>query len=128
MRALAFDGAHVKWLDCNVGGRLTMKYPATVLAGKGSRSEIVSIGFANSGQRQDTGGKMLHRADNTGSSIISKIGEEQIFYMRQRGLAEEEAVSMSVNGFINDLLREFPIEYSAALKRLVELEMEGSAG
>ncbi|MFP4358968.1 MAG: SufD family Fe-S cluster assembly protein, partial [Puniceicoccaceae bacterium] len=72
MRALAFDGAHVKWLDCNVGGRLTMKYPATVLAGKGSRSEIVSIGFANSGQRQDTGGKMLHRADNTGSSIISK--------------------------------------------------------
>ncbi len=48
--------------------------------------------------------------------------------MRQRGLAEEEAVSMSVNGFINDLLREFPIEYSAALKRLVELEMEGSVG
>lgn len=192
MRAIAFEGAHVKWLDCNVGGRLTMKYPATILAGRGARSEIVSIGLAATGQRQDTGGKMFHHASETSSSIvsksvshgtgrssyrglveiapdakrcknntecdallihtnsrtdtypaitvkgdlnavqheasISKIGDEQIFYMRQRGISEAEAVSLSVNGFINDLLREFPIEYSMPLKRLVELEMEGSVG
>lgn len=59
---------------------------------------------------------------------VSKLSEEQIFYMRQRGLSESEAVSLSVNGFVNDLVKEFPLEYSVELKRLIELEMEGSVG
>jgi Fe-S cluster assembly protein SufB len=59
---------------------------------------------------------------------VSKVSAEQIFYMMQRGLSEGEAMSLAVNGFINDLVKEFPIEYSAELKRLVELEMEGSVG
>jgi Fe-S cluster assembly protein SufB len=192
MRARAEKHASVKWLDCNVGGKLTMKYPSTHLTGEGANSEIVSIGIANQGQYQDTGGKMLHEAPNTHSSIVSKsismrngqasyrglvdfgpetsqcvnntecdallintnsrtatypsvivsgknntaqheasvskISEEQIFYLRQRGLSESEAVSLSVNGFINDLVREFPVEYSAPLKHLVELKMEDSIG
>jgi Fe-S cluster assembly protein SufB len=53
---------------------------------------------------------------------------EQIFYMQQRGLSEAQAMSLSVNGFVNDLVREFPMEYSVELKRLIELEMEGSVG
>lgn len=48
--------------------------------------------------------------------------------MRQRGLGEAEAVSLSVNGFVNDLVKEFPLEYSVELRRLIELEMEGSVG
>ena len=48
--------------------------------------------------------------------------------MRQRGLSESEAVSLSVNGFVNDLVKEFPLEYSVELRRLIELEMEGSVG
>ena len=48
--------------------------------------------------------------------------------MRQRGISEVAAVSLSVNGFVNDLTREFPMEYSVELKRLIELEMEGSVG
>ncbi len=48
--------------------------------------------------------------------------------MRQRGLPEDQAVSLAVNGFINDLVREFPIDYSAPLRRLIDLEMEGSVG
>ncbi|MBO5254237.1 MAG: SufD family Fe-S cluster assembly protein, partial [Opitutales bacterium] len=59
---------------------------------------------------------------------VSKLNEEQIFYMRQRGLSETEAVSLAVNGFVNDLVKEFPMEYSVELKRLIELQMEGSVG
>ncbi|MGH7938332.1 MAG: SufD family Fe-S cluster assembly protein, partial [Chthoniobacterales bacterium] len=59
---------------------------------------------------------------------VSKVSEEQIFYMQQRGLTEAQAMSLSVNGFINDLVRQFPMEYSVELKRLIELEMEGSVG
>lgn len=192
MRSIAHPGAHVKWLDCNIGGKLTMKYPSTILAGENSRSEIISIGFAVSGQIQDTGGKMEHQASGTRSSIVSKsisvgkgcatyrglihidpkarhcmnntecdallidsnsrtntypsitisgnansvqheasvskISSDQIFYMRQRGLPEDQAVSLGVNGFINELVREFPLEYSAPLRRLIDLEMEGTVG
>jgi Fe-S cluster assembly protein SufB len=192
MRSIAHEGAHVRWLDCNVGGKLTMKYPSTILDGEHSRSEIISIGFATTGQYQDTGGKMLHKAPDTRSSIVSKsisigegrasyrgfvevdaeahhcmnntecdallintesrtdtypaicvsgnanavqheasvsrISEEQIFYMRQRGMSEDQAVSLSINGFINDLVKEFPLEYSALLRHLINLEMEGSVG
>jgi len=54
--------------------------------------------------------------------------QEQIFYMQQRGLTEAAAMSLAVNGFVNDLVRQFPMEYSVELKRLIELEMEGSVG
>ena len=59
---------------------------------------------------------------------VSKVSAEQIFYMQQRGLSEGDAMSMCVNGFVNDLIREFPMEYSVELKRLIDLEMEGSVG
>ena len=59
---------------------------------------------------------------------VSQVSAEQIFYMQQRGLSEAEAMSLSVNGFINDLVREFPMEYSVELKRLIDLEMEDSVG
>jgi len=59
---------------------------------------------------------------------VSKVSAEQIFYMMQRGLPEDEAMSLAVNGFVNDLIREFPMEYSVELKRLIDLEMEGSVG
>jgi Fe-S cluster assembly protein SufB len=48
--------------------------------------------------------------------------------MQQRGLNQTEAMSLYVNGFVNDLIREFPMEYSVELKRLIDLEMEGSVG
>ena len=57
---------------------------------------------------------------------VSRVSAEQIFYMQQRGLGEAEAMSLCVNGFVNDLIREFPMEYSVELKRLIDLEMEGS--
>ena len=191
-RALAEEDAEVKWIDCNIGSRLTMKYPGVILKGERARGEVLSIALANDGQHQDTGAKMIHLADNTTSNIISKsisIGEgrstyrgqvhmpknlkncknntecdallintnsrtdtypaittrgkkntvqheasvskvsaEQIFYMMQRGLSESDAMSLAVNGFVNDLVKAFPMEYSVELKRLIEMEMEGSVG
>src|SRR3982750_2888289 len=191
-RAVAHEEAEVKWIDCNIGSRLTMKYPGVVLKGRKARGEVISIALANDGQHQDTGAKMIHAADETPSNIVaksisvgqgrstyrgvvhipkhlkgcknntecdallinansrtdtypaitvrgernsvqheasvSKVSEEQIFYMQQRGLTEGQAMSLAVNGFINDLARQFPMEYSVELKRLIDLEMEGSVG
>ena len=191
-RGLAMEEAEIRWIDCNIGSKLTMKYPAVVLKGRKARGEVVSIALANNDQHQDTGAKMVHAADETSSNIISKsisigtgrstyrgmvhmprnlkncknntecdallintnsrtdtypaitvrgdgnsvqheasvskVSAEQIFYMQQRGLTEAEAMSLAVNGFVNDLLREFPMEYSVELKRLIDLEMEGSVG
>jgi Fe-S cluster assembly protein SufB len=60
---------------------------------------------------------------------VSKVNpRSMIFYMQQRGLTEGQAMSLAVNGFINDLARQFPMEYSVELKRLIDLEMEGSVG
>ncbi len=191
-RAVAEEGAEVKWIDCNIGSRLTMKYPGVILKGRGARGEVLSIALAGDGQHQDTGAKMIHQAEHTTSNIVSKsisVGEgrstyrgqvhmprhlkhcknntecdallinsnsrtdtypaitvtgdansvqheasvskvsaEQIFYLMSRGLDEGQAMSLSVNGFINDLTRHFPMEYSVELKRLIDLEMEGSVG
>ncbi len=48
--------------------------------------------------------------------------------MQQRGLSKAAAMSLAVNGFVNDLIQQFPMEYSVELKRLIDLEMEGSVG
>ena len=191
-RGMAHENAEIRWIDCNIGSRLTMKYPGVVMRGRKARGEVISIALANDGQHQDTGAKMIHAADETTSNVVSKsisvgegrstyrgqvhipkhlkgcknntecdallinsdsrtdtypaitvrgnqhatqheasvsqVSEEQIFYMQQRGLSEGEAMSLSVNGFVNDLVREFPMEYSVELKRLIDMEMEGSVG
>ena len=59
---------------------------------------------------------------------VSKIGEEQLFYLRSRGLSEQEAMTMIVNGFIEPFVKELPMEYAVELNRLVQLEMEGAVG
>ena len=59
---------------------------------------------------------------------VSKVAEEQIFYLMSRGLSEDEARLLIVNGFINPFVKELPMEYAIELNRLIELEMEGSVG
>jgi Fe-S cluster assembly protein SufB len=71
--------------------------------------------------------------DENNSSIgheatVSKVGDEQLFYLMSRGLSEEEAMSMVVRGFIEPIAKELPLEYALELNRLIELEMEGSVG
>ena len=191
-RALVRDGGNMEWLDGNLGSKLTMKYPSCYLMGEGAHGEILSIAYAGDGQHQDTGGKVVHAAPRTTSSIVSKsiskghgrssyrgllkvhegasrarsnvecdallindtsrtdtypyieieendanvgheasvskIGEEQLFYLTSRGIPEEEAMAMIVRGFIEPIAKELPLEYAVELNRLVELEMEGSVG
>ena len=59
---------------------------------------------------------------------VSKVGEEQLFYLQSRGLSEEEATTMVVSGFIEPLVKELPMEYAIEMNRLIQLQMEGSIG
>ncbi|MBL8022995.1 MAG: Fe-S cluster assembly protein SufB [Elusimicrobia bacterium] len=61
-------------------------------------------------------------------ATVSKIGEEQLFYLQSRGLSEHEATLMIVNGFFEPFTKELPMEYAVELNRLLEMEMEGSVG
>ncbi|MGI8405218.1 MAG: Fe-S cluster assembly protein SufB [Thermomicrobiales bacterium] len=61
-------------------------------------------------------------------ATVSKVADEQIFYLQSRGLNETEAMSMIVNGFIEPIAKELPLEYAVELNRLIQLEMEGSVG
>ncbi|MBX6753786.1 Fe-S cluster assembly protein SufB [Thermorudis peleae] len=61
-------------------------------------------------------------------ATVSKVAEEQLFYLQSRGLTEAEAMSMIVNGFIEPITKELPLEYAVELNRLIQLEMEGSVG
>ena len=59
---------------------------------------------------------------------VSKVGEDQLFYLMSRGLSEEDATSMVVSGFIEPLVKELPMEYAVEMNRLIQLQMEGSVG
>ena len=59
---------------------------------------------------------------------VSKIGEEQLFYLQSRGLGEDEASAMIVSGFIEPMVKELPMEYAVEMNRLIQLQMEGSIG
>ena len=61
-------------------------------------------------------------------ATVSKVSEDQLFYLMSRGLTEEEAMAMVVRGFVEPIARELPMEYALELNRLIELQMEGSVG
>jgi Fe-S cluster assembly protein SufB len=191
-RAAAYRDATMEWVDGNLGSKLTMKYPSVYLMEPGAHAEILSIAFAGKGQHLDAGGKAVHAAPNTTSSIVSKsiskdsgragyrglvkvakgatgcksnvrcdallldehsrsdtypymeieedrvsvgheatvskIGDEQLFYLMSRGIPEAEAAAMIVSGFIEPIVKELPMEYAVEMNRLIQLQMEGSVG
>ena len=61
-------------------------------------------------------------------ATVSKVGDDQLFYLQSRGLTEQQATAMIVNGFIEPITKTLPMEYAVELSRLIELEMEGSVG
>ncbi|MEX0672034.1 MAG: Fe-S cluster assembly protein SufB [Candidatus Babeliales bacterium] len=71
-RAIAHERARVEWVDGNFGSKVTMKYPAIILKGNGSKGQIISIAVAGNGQHQDSGGKIIHIGENTTSDIVAK--------------------------------------------------------
>src|SRR2546425_1030119 len=98
-RAMAYADATMEWVDGNLGSQITMKYPSVYLMEPGAKGDVLSVAFAGKGQHQDAGGKMIHVAPNTTSTITSK-----------------------------SFSKELPLEYAVELNRLIQLEMEGSVG
>lgn len=173
------------WVDANLGSKTTMKYPSLFLKGRKAKGEILSLAVAGEGQHQDTGGKVIHLADETTSiinsksiskdsgkstfrgfikvekgakgckakmkchslllsdrsqansfpavdvlekcakvsheAIISPIEEDQLFYLQSRGISKTMAESLIVNGFIEEIARELPMEYAIELNRLIKI-------
>ncbi|MRS04194.1 Fe-S cluster assembly protein SufB, partial [bacterium] len=71
-RSMVAEGGTMEWVDCNLGSKVTMKYPSCYLMGPRAHGEILSVAFAGAGQNQDAGGKMIHFAPETTSKITSK--------------------------------------------------------
>ena len=61
-------------------------------------------------------------------ATTGKLNQEDIFYLTSRGISEEEAKAMIVNGFLEPIIKELPMEYAVEMNRLIEMEMEGSVG
>ena len=191
-RAICYENASMDWIDGNVGSQINMKYPACVLAGEGAKGTCISIAVAGKNQIQDAGARMIHLANNTSSTIISKsivknggvanyrgtvrhhknalncrshvecdtlildeksrsdtipnnevknntsyieheatvskISEDQLFYLMSRGISEKDATQMIIMGFIEPFSRERPMEYAVELNQLIKMDMEGSVG
>jgi Fe-S cluster assembly protein SufB len=191
-RAATYGDATMEWVDGNLGSQITMKYPSVFLMEPGAKGDVLSVAFAGKGQHQDAGGKMVHVAPHTTSTItsksiskaggrtsyrglikvhpgchdvksfvkcdallldetsisdtypyiecdepdvnigheatVSKVSDEQLFYLQSRGIPQTEAETMIVNGFIEPFTKELPLEYAVELNRLIQLEMEGSVG
>ncbi|MBI4226348.1 Fe-S cluster assembly protein SufB [Candidatus Roizmanbacteria bacterium] len=87
-RARAGENAVMEWIDCNIGSKVTMKYPSVYLFGEGARGEVLSIAYAGKGQHQDAGAKMLHFAPNTSSRVISKSISKNGGRTSYRGLVQ----------------------------------------
>jgi Fe-S cluster assembly protein SufB len=68
------------------------------------------------------------RVDIGHEATVSKVSDEQVFYLMSRGLKEQEAMSMIVNGFIEPIVKELPMEYAVEMNRLIQLQLEGSVG
>src|SRR5438045_2896929 len=71
-RAAAYKDATMEWVDGNLGSQLTMKYPAVWLMEPGARGDVLSVAYAADGQHQDAGGKMVHVAPHTSSTVTSQ--------------------------------------------------------
>ena len=115
------------------GGRSTYRGLVKVTDGaKGVKSKVVCDALIlDKDSRSDTYPVMeVDEADVNiaHEASVSRIQEEQLFYLMSRGLSETEASTMIVNGFIEPLVKELPMEYAVEMNRLIELQMEGSVG
>ena len=187
-RAVVDAHGYMSWIDGNLGSRINMKYPCTILKGEYASSECVSIAVSHQNVNQDTGAKMIHLAPNTRSKIISKtiasgngiatyrglveikkdainsyshvkcdslflnkeskgltyphemiennssgieheayiskLNQENMFYLMSLGIDKKTAKNMMLIGFIAPFSNRLSLEYSVELNRLLELEID----
>ena len=115
------------------GGRTSYRGLVQVYPGaKGAKSKVVCDALLlDEASRSDTYPTMkIDEQDVTveHEATVSKIGDEQMFYLTSRGIDKAQAQSMIVNGFIEPIVKELPLEYAVEMNRLIELQMQGSVG
>jgi Fe-S cluster assembly protein SufB len=115
------------------GGRASYRGLLEVAKGAaGSRSKVVCDALIlDEDSRTDTYPYIRideNDVDVGHEATVSKIGEEQLFYLMSRGLTEAEAAAMIVSGFVEPITKELPLEYAVEMNRLIQLQMEGSVG
>jgi len=115
------------------GGRTSYRGLVQILEGAhGSTSSVKCDALlVDDISRSDTYPYVDVREDDVSmghEATVSKISEDQLFYLMSRGLTEDEAMAMIVRGFIEPIARELPMEYALELNRLIELQMEGAVG
>ena len=115
------------------GGRTSYRGLVQVLEGShGSRSTVKCDALlVDDISRSDTYPYVDVREDDVSmghEATVSKVSEDQLFYLMSRGLGEDEAMAMIVRGFVEPIARELPMEYALELNRLIELQMEGAVG
>ncbi|KNX37217.1 Fe-S cluster assembly protein SufB [Luteipulveratus halotolerans] len=115
------------------GGRTSYRGLVQILEGaSNSKSSVVCDALlVDQISRSDTYPYVDVREDDVQmghEATVSKVSEDQLFYLRSRGLTEEEAMAMIVRGFVEPIARELPMEYALELNRLIELQMEGAVG
>lgn len=191
-RGTVEENGTLEWIDGNLGSKVNMKYPCSILKGPYAKTSVLSMAFANYGQHLDAGCKAYHNAPYTSSTLISKsvakdggktdyrgtvhfgrnsagskshiecdtilmddqstsdtipfnqilnsdvaleheasvskISEEKLYYLMSRGISEETATSMIINGFMEPITKELPMEYAVEMNQLINMSMEGSVG
>ncbi len=115
------------------GGRTSYRGLVQIIRGAtNSKSKVVCDALLlDEASRSDTYPTMkIDEQDVTieHEATVSKIGDEQLFYLLSRGIGKAQAESMIVNGFIEPIVKELPLEYAVELNRLIQLQMEGSVG
>ena len=115
------------------GGRTSYRGLVEVFKGaSGCRSKVVCDALIlDETSRSDTYPTMKINEPDTQiehEATVSKIGDEQLFYLESRGVTKSQAESMIVNGFIEPIVKELPLEYAVEMNRLIQLQMEGSVG
>jgi Fe-S cluster assembly protein SufB len=115
------------------GGRTSYRGLVQIMEGAtGSRSSVVCDALlVDTISRSDTYPYVDIREDDVQmghEASVSKVSEDQLFYLMSRGLSQEEAMAMIVRGFVEPIARELPMEYALELNRLIELQMEGAVG
>jgi Fe-S cluster assembly protein SufB len=115
------------------GGRSSFRGLLKVKKGAvGARSSVSCDALILDPQSRSDTYPTIDTAENQVSigheASVSKVSEEQLFYLKSRGLSDEEATTMVVSGFIEPLVKELPMEYAVEMNRLIQLQMEGSVG
>lgn len=115
------------------GGRTSYRGLVQVMEGAhGSKSSVVCDALlVDTISRSDTYPYVDIREDDVQmghEATVSKVSEDQLFYLMSRGMSEEEAMAMIVRGFVEPIAKELPMEYALELNRLIELQMEGAVG